>query len=96
MARPRLCGLWLGVSAGGRSWSLLASSIVLRRALSAPARSVRVSHDSDPASGREPYAKPLPNPEPRIPDRRASSHPKHEPSPLTGRRGRSNEKHPAA
>jgi len=63
MARPRLCGLWLGVSAGGRSWSLLASSIVLRRALSAPARSVRVSHDSDPASGREPYAKPLPNPE---------------------------------
>ena len=98
MARPRLCGLWLGVSAGGRSWSLLASSIVLRRALSAPARSVRVSHASDPASGHEPRPKPLPNPSPN-PNPRLTRFVTSEglnPSPLAGRRGRSNEKHPTA
>ena len=37
---------------------------VFRRAPSAPARSVRVSHDSDPTSGHEPCPKPLPNPNP--------------------------------
>ena len=37
---------------------------VFRRAPSAPARSVRVSHDSDPASGHEPCPKPNPNPNP--------------------------------
>ena len=35
---------------------------VFRRAPSAPARSVRVSRDSDPASGHEPCPKPNPNP----------------------------------
>ena len=44
---------------------------VFQRAPSAPARSVRVSHDSDPASGHAPCPKPkpllLPNPNPYAP-----------------------------
>ena len=37
---------------------------VFRPAPSAPARSVRVSHDSDPTSGHDPCPKPKPNPNP--------------------------------
>ena len=55
---------------------------------------MRVSRDSDPASGHEPCPKPLPNPNPN-PNPRLTRFATSEglnPSPLAGRRGRSNEK----
>jgi hypothetical protein len=54
-------GLGLGASPGEDPCGRPA---VFRRAPSAPPRSVRVSHDSDPTSRHEPCPKPNPNPNP--------------------------------
>ena len=79
-----------------RCWIRDGAPAVFRRAPSAPARSVRVSHDSDPASGHDSCLKPLPLPNPNLRLTHFVTPEALNTSPLAGRRGRSNQNHPAA